>query len=75
MPRPGNAMTPGHYKEIAEIINKLPGSELRKEVANHFATEFRKRKTSFDPMYWEKETGGTIQGFNIRTGKFADGST
>jgi hypothetical protein len=71
MPKTKSAMTSYHYKVFAEIINKLNiPPEQRLTVANHFATEFRKRFSGFDPLSWENVTGGKIQGYNINTGKF-----
>ena len=58
------------YKELANIIRAELDIEKRQHMADHFATEFRKRLPSFDPAYWEKETGGKVQGFDINTGKF-----
>jgi len=67
---PKHVMVPAVYKHIAAIINSSGDDEFRTRMANHFATEFRKRNQRFDPVQWEQLTGGKIQGFNIHTGKF-----
>ncbi len=73
MPNIKSAMTSYHYKTFAEIINKLMMEPTQRlAVANHFATEFRKRFRGFDPIGWENATGGTSQGYDINTGKFKD---
>lgn len=45
------------YLVVADIIRKLPEAD-RQAVADHFATEFNRRSTSFDPVQWERATGG-----------------
>lgn len=50
-------MRQAHYLLIGTIINGLP-DQIRATVADHFATEFNKRSPSFDPMAWERKTGG-----------------
>jgi hypothetical protein len=47
------------YFVIAAIINKIEPPDLRKQVADHFATEFNKRSASFDAYQWNRATGGT----------------
>lgn len=47
------------YYLVADIIRKMPDATIRKQVADHFATEFNKRSKSFDPYQWNKATGGT----------------
>lgn len=59
------------YSITAQIIRKLP-AETKQQVADLFATEFRKRFKNFDAALWERETGGKVKGFNIHTGKFED---
>jgi hypothetical protein len=46
------------YFVIASIINKIEDAEVRKQVADHFATEFNKRSSSFDAYTWNRATGG-----------------
>lgn len=53
------SMTGDHYRLVAMIINEIPGSALRKAMADHFATAFNRRSVSFDPMQWNRATGGT----------------
>lgn len=64
------AFTRRHYFILADIVRTLP-DEHRQACANHFATELRKKyERSFDPYQWEQATGGKVQGFDIRKGKF-----
>lgn len=65
-------MTSAVYREIASIINSSKDKELKRRMADHFATAFRKNYPSFDPASWELTTGGKVQGYNIYTGKFED---
>lgn len=51
-------MSSAGYFVIAHIINKIEPPEMRKLVADHFATEFNKRSTSFDAYTWNRVTGG-----------------
>lgn len=60
------------YRVIAQIVNML-SPEIKKEVADLFATEFRKRyPKGFDAAMWTDMTGGKVQGYDIVTGKFKD---
>lgn len=72
MPKEKSFMTGTMYRQIAMIINRCKDADLKKQIADHFATEFRKTYPSFDPYSWERATGGTVQGYNILTGKFDD---
>jgi hypothetical protein len=45
------------YRLVAAIIRKLP-DDLKKPVADHFATEFNMRSASFDAYQWGQATGG-----------------
>lgn len=45
------------YRLVAAIIRKLP-DDLKKPVADHFATEFNTRSASFDAFQWGQATGG-----------------
>lgn len=47
------------YFMVAQIINGLP-PDLKKPVADHFATEFNKRSTMFDPFRWGQHCGGKV---------------
>ena len=47
-----------HYIVVAEIINNIEDEAFRKQVADHFATEFNKRSKAFDPARWYSMTGG-----------------
>lgn len=62
MPRFGyhkkNFMTAGSYFVVAAVIRKISDPTIRKNMADHFATEFNRRSKSFDPYEWEKATGG-----------------
>ena len=63
----------GHYRAIADIINSMPDETLRRAMADHFATEFRKRfPAGFDPQTWATLTGGRVRGFDIRSGNFKE---
>lgn len=66
-------MSPGHYRAVADVINKIADGEQRQDVADHFATEFRIRfPHGFDPGAWSQLCGGKVRGFDIRKGKFVD---
>jgi hypothetical protein len=59
----GNAnikLTTGHYQIVAKIINSIPDAAMRQTVADHFATEFNRRSTVFDPYTWGRLTGGKV---------------
>lgn len=62
------------YIITAQIINKIADKEIKQAVADHFATEFRKKFKAFDPNVWERATGGKVKGFDIHTGLFEDGT-
>jgi len=63
----------GHYRILAEIVAAIANDDARRKAADHFATEFRKRyPDGFDPAMWARLTGGKVQGFDIRTGKFVE---
>lgn len=71
---PRALMLGAHYTIVANIINKIQDLDERKRVADHFATEFRKRFKHFDPITFERACGGQIRGFDINTGKWDDGT-
>lgn len=52
-------MGAGAYYIVGQIICKIPDEIVRKTVADHFATEFNRRSTAFDPYLWHRLTGGT----------------
>jgi hypothetical protein len=53
-------MTTGHYRIIAGIVRSIPDEATRKACADHFATEFNRRSTVFDPYTWGRLTGGKV---------------
>ena len=53
-------MSTGHYLIVGGIIRSIPDERVRKFVADHFATEFNRRSKVFDPMQWERLTGGKV---------------
>ena len=53
-------MSAGHYLLIADIIRKIEDPATRMVVADHFGTEFNRRSMSFDPMTWNRTTGGKV---------------
>lgn len=57
MRKPSIIFTTGIYRVIAGMINSLP-AECRQTVADHFATEFNRRSAKFDPIQWNRLTGG-----------------
>lgn len=62
------------YAKIAAILMKIPDEYARQMAANVFATEFRKQSAAFDPLRFERACGGRIQGYDIRKGRFHDGT-
>lgn len=71
---PRNQMGARVYAIIADVIAKVPDEGERRMVGDHFATEFRKRFASFDPYVFERACGGRVRGYDIRRGRFADGT-
>lgn len=71
---PRNQMGARVYQIVADVISKIPDEHLRREAADHFATEFRKRSASFDPAAFERFCGGRVRGYDIRRGRFLDGT-
>lgn len=63
-----------HYAKVAAIIMKIPDAYSRQTAADVFATEFRKQSAAFDPVIFERACGGRIQGYDIRKGRFHDGT-
>ena len=64
---PPARMTPGAYHIVASIIATLPVDiAMRLTVADHFATEFNKRSQYFDPLHWERVTGGKVAANSAR---------
>lgn len=59
--RKRNFMNSGAYCVVAEVIRLIKDDDVRKKMADHFATEFNRRSPSFDPYEWEKATGGRPQ--------------
>lgn len=55
--RQQSRMNAGAYRVVAEMVRALPPF-CRQAVADHFATEFNRRSPSFDPVQWERATGG-----------------
>lgn len=51
-------MTGPIYQLVGHIVRTIPDEAARKIAADHFATEFNKRSPRFDPMTWERVTGG-----------------
>jgi hypothetical protein len=72
--KPKNQMGARVYAIIADVIAKVPDEHDRRQVGDHFATEFRKRFASFDPVMFERLCGGRVRGYDIRRGRFADGT-
>lgn len=60
MKRPITKMSAGHYQLVGHLIRTIPDEAARKAAADHFATEFNKRSTVFDPYAWERLTGGKV---------------
>ena len=47
------------YQIVGGIVRAMPDGPLtRQDIANHFATEFNRRSRAFDPIQWERLTGG-----------------
>lgn len=49
------------YELIASIVNGLP-SDIKQDVADHFARSLVKLRKEFDPMAWQDRTGGRVTG-------------
>lgn len=58
MKRPAAKISAEVYRVIAGVVQRLPDPAMRKTVADHFATEFNRRSAAFDPLQWERLTGG-----------------
>jgi hypothetical protein len=71
---PRNQMGARVYQIIADVITKIPDELQRREIGDHFATEFRKRFASFDPPSFQRACGGRVRGYDIRRGRFDDGT-
>lgn len=52
-------MTGPAYEIVAGIVRSLPDG-IKQQVADHFAQEFAKRSSSFDPVAWCTRTGGRL---------------
>lgn len=50
---------PDAYMVVAGIIRLIDDKAIRKKMADHFATEFNRRSAAFDPITWNRWTGGT----------------
>lgn len=72
--KPKNQMGARVYGIIADIIAKIPDELDRRQVGDHFATELRKRFSSFDPYTFQRDCGGRVRGYDIRRGRFLDGT-
>lgn len=68
--RPVTKMSTGHYLLVGDIIRRISDPALRKAVADHFATEFNRRSTKFDPLSWSSMTGGTPAPNSARGGNW-----
>lgn len=53
-------MTAASYDVVAGVILEIEDPDLRKRMADHFATAFHRRSRSFDAYQWEKRTGGKV---------------
>jgi hypothetical protein len=53
-------MTTAAYFVVADVIRKIADPAIRKQMADHFATEFNRRSPSFSPYDWERATGGKV---------------
>lgn len=58
--RPVAKFSAGHYQILASAIRQIQDETMRLAVADHFAKFFNDRSNTFDPMAWERSTGGKL---------------
>lgn len=61
-----HAMPTSAYFVVADIIRRIDDPALRQQMADHFATEFNRRSTAFDPYTWGRATGGKVAANSAR---------